>query len=218
MSHSIFPCYCGHVWVTVTNIASRWARVHFFPLLHSLLLQSMVHWGYRHLCKKIYFWVIFFLFFGFIVLFVCLCLFVCVRVCVCVCVSVLCWFFFYICIGQRSWACLTKKSAVEIESLLLLSLRQLSHDTCQTVSVSKVTWKWTQWYACSETCWSTDASSPTPAVLRAAANRFNPFAFALSATETSSSVRISSVNERGRTVPEHALMNEPSQTSGAAAV
>ena len=44
------------------------------------------------------------------------------------------------------------------------------------------------------------------------------YAFAFTATETPSSVWISSVNERGRTVPELALMNEPGQTSGAAAV
>ena len=47
---------------------------------------------------------------------------------------------------------------------------------------------------------------------------FNPFAFAFSATKTPSSVRISSVDERGTTVPEHALKNEPDQRSGAAAV
>ena len=46
----------------------------------------------------------------------------------------------------------------------------------------------------------------------------NPFAFSFSATKTPSRVQISSVNERGRTVPEHAFMNEPGQTSGAAAV
>ena len=44
------------------------------------------------------------------------------------------------------------------------------------------------------------------------------FAFTFSAMETPSRVQISSVNERGRTVPEHALMNEPGQTSGAATV
>ena len=46
----------------------------------------------------------------------------------------------------------------------------------------------------------------------------NPFTFTFSATETPSAVWISSVNERGRTVPEHALMNEPGQRSGAAVV
>ena len=45
-----------------------------------------------------------------------------------------------------------------------------------------------------------------------------PFAFTFSASETPPSVWISSVNERGRTVPEHALMNEQGQTSDAAAV
>ena len=38
---------------------------------------------------------------------------------------------------------------------------------------------------------------------------FNPFAVTFPGTKTPSSVQISSVNERGRTVPEHALMNEP---------
>ena len=45
-----------------------------------------------------------------------------------------------------------------------------------------------------------------------------PLVFAFSPTETPSGVRISSVNERGKTVSEHALMNEPGQTSSAAAV
>ena len=48
-------------------------------------------------------------------------------------------------------------------------------------------------------------------------NMCTNLAFAFSATETPSSVQILSVNER-RTVPEHALMTEPGQTSGAAAV
>ena len=56
-----------------------------------------------------------------------------------------------------------------------------------------------------------------PPSLKGSRKRYhNPFAF--SATEIPSSVQISSVNERGRTVPEHALINEPDQTSGAAAV
>ena len=38
------------------------------------------------------------------------------------------------------------------------------------------------------------------------------------AMETPSSVQISSLNETERTVPEPALINEPGQTSGAAAV
>ena len=46
----------------------------------------------------------------------------------------------------------------------------------------------------------------------------NPFAFAFSVAGTPSSVRISSANERGRTDAEHALMNEPGQTSSAASV
>ena len=47
---------------------------------------------------------------------------------------------------------------------------------------------------------------------------FHPFPFTFSAKQTPSSVQISSENERGRRVPEHALLNEPGQTSGAAAV
>ena len=45
----------------------------------------------------------------------------------------------------------------------------------------------------------------------------NLFAFAFSAMGTPSGVWISSVNERGRTVSEHAFMNELGQTSGGAA-
>ena len=50
---------------------------------------------------------------------VCVCVCVCVHVCVCVCVCVCVWF---ICIVQGSWACLTRKRALEIKSLILLLL------------------------------------------------------------------------------------------------
>ena len=48
--------------------------------------------------------------------------------------------------------------------------------------------------------------------------RFHCLAFAFCAIETPSSVGISSVNERRKAVPEHALLNEPGHTSGATAV